>query len=178
MALTRAFLRGLGIEDSKIESIIEAHSETVNGLQAKISDAEKRAGTAGEKAEKLADVQRELDELKAGDYRAKYEKLSREVENGKARAAREKAVRAYYEGKQIRGGNLAIAMRGTNLDSVELDENGALKSTDALDELVAGDFAPLVGSRRTVASGSGMAGRSGGGGESASEIMNRLLRSC
>ncbi len=178
MALTRAFLRGLGIEDSKIESIIEAHSETVTGLQAKISDAENRAGAAGEKAEKLAAVQRELDELKAGDYRAKYEKLSREAERGRTRAAREKAVRAYYEGKQIRGGNLAIAMRGTDLDSIELDEHGALKSTDTLDELVAGDFAPLVGSRRTVASGSSLGGRSGGSGESASEIMNRLLRSC
>ena len=36
MALTRSFLKALGIEEEKIGEIINAHSETVSGLKAEI----------------------------------------------------------------------------------------------------------------------------------------------
>lgn len=45
MALTRKFLAALGIEDDKADGIIQAHSDTVNGLKDEIekykADAEK-----------------------------------------------------------------------------------------------------------------------------------------
>ncbi len=36
MALTRKFLAALGIEDDKVDEIIQAHTETVNGLKDEI----------------------------------------------------------------------------------------------------------------------------------------------
>lgn len=80
MALTRKFLRAMGIEDEKIEQIIEAHSDTVDGLKNDIA-------TYKENADKLESVQKELDELKAkGDdgYREKYEKEHSDFEAYKA----------------------------------------------------------------------------------------------
>ena len=58
MALTRKYLKALGIEDEKIEQIIEAHTETVDGLK------NERDGFKAS-ADKLAEVQKELDGLKA-----------------------------------------------------------------------------------------------------------------
>lgn len=69
MALTRKMLKALGIEEDKIEQIIEAHTETVDALK----DEREKYRTA---AEKLPGVERELEGLKAsgGDWQAKYEK--------------------------------------------------------------------------------------------------------
>lgn len=109
-----------------------------------------------EKANKLDDVQKELDDLKAkGDdgYKDKYEKEHAAFEKYKAditakesRAAKEKAVRAYFEAQKITGANLNIAMRGVKdeITAIELDADGKIKDTAALDALVKGEFAGLV----------------------------------
>lgn len=146
MALTRRLLKSLGIEDEKADQIIEAHTETVDALK-KERDGYK------ESADKLADVQEELDGLKAGgDYKDKYEKEHKAFEEYKSgitaketRAAKEKAVRAYLTSKNITGGNLDIAMRGlsSEIDAAELDGE-KIKDTKPLDELIGGTFKGLV----------------------------------
>lgn len=148
MALTRRMLKALSIEDEKIDQIIEAHSETVDGLKDKLKAAE-------EKSNKLDDVQKELDDLKANkgdDYKAKYEAEKNAFAEYKAdqtaketKAAKEAAVKAYFEGKNITGTNLAIAMRGARdeIAGIELDGT-TIKDTSALDALVSGEFAGLV----------------------------------
>lgn len=154
MALTRAFLKSLGLDEDKVTSIIEAHTETVNGLKSEKADLEEKLTTAQKDGETLKTVQKELDDLKKDDYKGKYESeksahdaLKDSIQKDKDHAAKEAAVKAFYEGKNIKAGNLTIAMRGTNLDKVELDETGKIKDTKDLDALVAGDFKPLVGAR-------------------------------
>lgn len=148
MALTRKLLKGMGLTDEQVDTIIEAHTDTVDGLKA---DLNKYKGDA----EKLPGVQRELDDLKAkGDdgWKDKHDAVKREFDNYKneqtakeTKAAKEKAVRAYFEGKHIEGANLNLAMRscGAEIDALELDGD-KIKDTKALDALVAGDFAGLV----------------------------------
>lgn len=148
MALTRKMLKAMGIEDEKIDQIIEAHSETVDGLKEKLKTAEEKAG-------KLDDVQKELDGLKAksgDDYKDKYEKEKKAFEDYKsevtakeAQAAKESAVRAYFEGKNITGANLSIAMRGCKdeIKAIELDGD-KIKDTSTLDALLSGEYAGLV----------------------------------
>ena len=160
MALTRAFLKSLGLDEDKATSIIEAHTETVNGLKSEKADLESKLAAAQKDGETLKTVQKELDDLKKDDYKGKYESeknahdaLKSSVQKEKDKVAKETAVKAFYEGKNIKGGNLTIALRGTNLDSLELDDKGQLKDTAALDALVAGDFKPLVGARVVDSSG-------------------------
>ena len=148
MALSRKSLKAMGMTDEQVDSIIEMHTETTDGLKA---DLAKYKGDA----EKLPGVQKELDELKAtknGGYKEKYETEHKAFEDYKAeiagkevKAAKENAVRAYFEGKNIKGANLNIAMRSSTaeIDAIEI-ENGAIKDTSALDALVSGDFAGLV----------------------------------
>lgn len=62
-----------------------------------------------------------------------------------ARAAKEAAVRAYYESKNITGKALEIAMKGsgTEIDALELAD-GQIKDYGPIDGLIGGVFAALV----------------------------------
>ena len=56
MALTRKFLRALGIEDDKVEEIIGAHLETVNPLKDERDNLK-------EQADHAAELQKQVDAL-------------------------------------------------------------------------------------------------------------------
>lgn len=153
MALTRKLLKGMGLTDEQVDTIIEAHTDTVDGLKADISKYKPDA-------EQLISVQKELDDLKAkgdGGYKAKYEKEHSDFEAFKAditskesKAAKEKAVRAYFESKNITGANLDLAMRGCSEEMAALEMDGdSIKDTKSLDALIAGTYKGLVSTQQT-----------------------------
>ena len=148
MALTRSLLKALGLNDEQISSIIEAHTDTITGLKDSLKTAE-------EKAKRFDDVEKELDELKSKgteDYKAKYEAEHTAFENYKSdvtaketKAAKETAVKAYFEQKGIKGKNLHAAMRGATKEIAEVEiENGKIKNKTVLDDLLKGDFEVFV----------------------------------
>lgn len=165
MALTRKFLKAMGIEDEKIDQIIEAHSSTVDGLKDQIDTLKTDAGSAEETKTKLADLQKQLDKANAAleaaknnGLQGKYDALKKEFEDYKAgvtaketKAAKEAAARAYYESKGIAGKALDIAMRGSGseIEALELAD-GKIKDAAALDALVKGDFSGLVSTTTTT----------------------------
>ena len=111
-------------------------------------------------AEKLTGVQNELDDLKAagdGGYKEKYEKEHSDFEAFKAdvtakesKAAKEKAVRAYFESKNITGSNLDLAMRGCGEEMAALVMDGdKIKDTTSLDALIDGAYKSLVYTEHT-----------------------------
>lgn len=151
MALTRKALKAMGIEEEKIDQIIEAHTEVTDALKAERDQFKANS-------EKLEEVQKELDTLKAqgdGGYKAKYEAektahdaLKQKIADDEANKAKEAAVKAYYESKNITDKNLKIAMRGTDLSKIEMAD-GKIKDTKVLDELIGGDYASLVSTTKT-----------------------------
>ena len=153
MALTRKLLKGMGLTDEQVDTIIEAHTDTVDGLKADVSKYKSDA-------EKLAGVEKELNDLKAigdGGYKDKYEKEHKAFEDYKAdvtakesKAAKEKAVRAYFESKNITGANLDLAMRGCGEEMAALEMDGdKIKDTKSLDALVDGTYKGLVSTTQT-----------------------------
>lgn len=148
MALTRKLLKGMGLTDEQVDTIIEAHTDTVDGLKADVT----RYKTD---AEKLKAVQKELDELKAaGDdgFEAKYNAEKKafadykaEVTAKEAKAAKEKAVRAYFESKNITGANLDLAMRGCGEEMAAIElADGKIKDTASLDALIGSTYKGLI----------------------------------
>ena len=153
MALTRKLLKGMGLTDEQVDTIIEAHTDTVDGLKADVSKYKADA-------EKLPGVQKELDDLKtAGDggYKEKYEKehsafeaFKSDITAKQTKAAKEKAVRAYFESKNITGANLDLAMRGCGEEMAALEMDGEkIKDTKSLDALVDGTYKGLVSTTQT-----------------------------
>lgn len=151
MALTRRSLKAMGLTEEQVESVVEMHSDTVDGLKAELN-------TYKADAEKVPALQRELDALKAADnssweeqynaLKAEHEAYKAEVEAKETQAAKENAVRAYFASRNIEGANLNLAMRssGAEIAAVELDGD-KIKDTSALDALIAGDYAGLVTSK-------------------------------
>lgn len=155
MALTRKLLKGMGLTDEQVDTIIEAHTDTVDGLKADVSKYKADVSKYKSDAEKLPDVQKQLDDLKAagdGGYKEKYEKEHSDFEAYKSgitakesKAAKEKAVRAYFESKNITGANLDLAMRGCGEEMTALEMDGEkIKDTKSLDALIEGTYKGLV----------------------------------
>ena len=153
MALTRKLLKGMGLTDEQVDTIIEAHTDTVDGLKEQVN-------TYKADAEKLPNVQKELDDLKAagdGGFKEKFEKEHSDFENFKktiqekeTKAAKESAAKAFFESKGITGNSLEIAMRGSSAEIAALDLDGEkIKDSSALDALVNGTFKALVSTTTT-----------------------------
>ena len=132
-------------------------------------------------AEKLPSVQKEVDDLKAagdGGYKEKYEKehsafeaFKTDITAKESKAAKEKAVRAYFESKNITGANLDLAMRGCGEEMAALELDGEkIKDTKSLDALVDGTYKGLV-SKQTVRFDTGARFNGGGKPMTKDEIM-------
>lgn len=134
MAITRKLLKGMGLTEEQQDTIIEAHTDTVNGLKA---DVDRYKADA----EKLPGVQKELDDLKGkGDdgYKEKYESEHKAFEDyktsvaaEKTTAAKEKALETALKKIGIADKRIATVAKMAKadgfLDALELDENGAAK---------------------------------------------------
>ena len=149
MAFTRKMLKAMGIEEEKIDQIIDAHSETVDALKAD-RDAYK------EDASKLAAVQKELDELKAkGDdgYKAKYEAekaahdaLKADIAAKETKKAKTDAYRELLKGANIDEKRIATILRAEapTIDKIELDADGKIKNAEQYTENIKSDWADFV----------------------------------
>lgn len=145
----------MGIEDKQVESIIEAHTETVNGLKAE-RDRYK------EQAEKVPDLQKQLEEAQAAsngdEWEQKYTEEHQAFEDFKAQVATEKAdaeKAQAYRGMLMAAGidpkRIDAIMRVTDLSGVEM-EDGKLKEAGKLEEAAKEEWADFV--VKTVTKGS------------------------
>jgi hypothetical protein len=138
----------MGLTDEQVDSIIEMHTETVDGLKDKLKAAEAKAAD-------YDDVVKERDDLKAksgDDFKKKYEDehkafaaYKKDVESKATMEAKQKAVGAYIESKGFIGVNREIAMRALKdeINAAELDGE-KLKDTAAIDALIGGALKSLA----------------------------------
>ena len=156
MALTRRMLKAMGISDEQVDEIIAAHTETVDALK------EQRDAYKAD-AEKLADVQKQLDKATADleaagkdAYKVKYEALKEEFEGYKteqtkkeSHAAKEKAYRALLQEAGVSEKRLESVLRVSDVDSVELDDKGTIKGADKLTESIKSEWADFITTTQT-----------------------------
>ena len=122
MALTRSMLKGMNLTEEQVGAIIDAHKETVDALK------EQRDNYKAD-AEKLADVQKELDDIKNGeDYEAKYKAMEKEFAEYKAAvagketlAAKQAAFRKLLSAENIPDKFHDRIVKMTDFDTVEMD---------------------------------------------------------
>lgn len=133
MALTRKFLSALGIESDKVDEIISAHTETVDGLKEQLKQYEADA-------KKLPGVQAELDQLKqaakdSGDYdklKKDFDDYKAEVQEKETRAAKEAALRKVAKDAGLTEAGITKAVKYADWASIELTDNGELKDAKAM----------------------------------------------
>lgn len=149
MSITRKMLKGMGLTDEQMDSVLEAHAETLNEIKAE-RDRYK------EDAERLPGVQKQLDDLKAdgdGGYKAKYDAEHKAFETYKAEVAEKAAVeekktlyRAALKAAGVDEKRFDAIVRATDLSAVAV-KDGKLEDEKAVGEAIKrdwGDFIPAT----------------------------------
>ena len=141
----------MGLTDEQVDTIIEAHVDATDGLK---SDMEKYKADA----EKLPGVQKELDDLKktVGDggetvSKAEHDRLQKEYDDYKSkitardeRAAKETAYRELLKEAGIDPKRIDAIVKITDIDGIELAEDGKIKDADARTETAKTEYADFV----------------------------------
>lgn len=142
MALTRKMLKEMGIADETAEEIIRAHAESIDALKGYKADSER-----------LSEVSAELDEVKKseGDYRLRFEELEKSYEGFKGEVLRENTDRKKREGlaKIIRSCMIPEncvdpIVKVTDLDTLELSEDGGIANEDAVRSGIAQNWSAFI----------------------------------
>lgn len=133
MALTRKFLKALEIDGDKADQIIEAHTETIDGLRTSLDAAQADANKLPEIQKQLEAVQADLEAVKKDSYKVKYEAIKEDFDAYKAeqtqkeaRAAKETAFRALLKAAGVSEKRMESVLRVSDVDSVELDDKGKI----------------------------------------------------
>ena len=149
MALTRKYLKSIGLTEDQIEGIVEEHIATVNDLK-------ETANKYKADADKLPTVQKELDDLKAagdGGYKEKYEaeakaykEYKQQVESEKETARVDADVLAMCKEAGItREKALHLIVKDFDRSKIERDKDGKITNRDKLLAMVKTDYADFVG---------------------------------
>lgn len=153
MSLTRKALATMGIEDDKIDQIIEMHTGVTTELKTELDKAKAEA-------EKLPTVQKELDELKAeiakqGDnpfevkYNAlkeEYDKYKQDIETEKTKAKKTEAFKTALKNAGVSEKRIdSVARVSTGvIDGIEFDDDGNVKDSDKLTENIKKEWADFI----------------------------------
>lgn len=152
MALTRPLLKAMDIDDDKIDQIINAHTETVNALK------DQRDQFKAD-AEKLPEVQKQLDSLKQaaddGGYEAKYNTEHQAFEDYKAQVTAEKVAAektGLYRQLLLDAGipekQADAIIRITDMNSIVV-KDGKLDNKDQLTEGIKSEWGSFIVQQKT-----------------------------
>lgn len=153
MAFTRKFLSAMGIEADKVDEIINAHIEVVDGLKEERDNFKKDA-------EKLADVEKELTKAKEklakngeGETVSKedYDNLKKEYDDYKAditakntRTEKENAFRELLKSVGVSEKRFNAIIKVSDIDGLELDKDGKIKDAEKHTESVKSEWADFI----------------------------------
>lgn len=141
MALTRKSLAVMGIEEDKIDEIINLHSETVNGLKAEIDkykeDAEKYQETSKklEKAEKdlksyEKNAEKDVFKVKYEELKSDFEAYKKDIADKESKSTKLNACREMLKEIGISDSRIDKILKVTDVDSIEFDEDGSVKDRE------------------------------------------------
>ena len=141
MALTRKFLEALGIEQSKIDEIISAHTEVTDSLKADRDSYKEKAEKYDETKTELDKAKSELEKVNKDEYKTKYESLEAEFNKYKTDIAekevkvkKEEAYKKMLKEIGVNEKSISAILKVKDLSSLKLDDKGNIVDVDTLKE--------------------------------------------
>lgn len=155
-SLSRKFLSSIGIDDEKADLIIEKHTEVITEIK---DDRDKYKA----EAEKLPDIQKQLDEYKQAaqnaskdTYKVKYDALKEDFDNFKAdiakketTAKKETAYRELLKSAGVSEKRIPAVLKVSDVDAIEFDDDGKIKGADDLTKTIKSEWADFIEVRKT-----------------------------
>lgn len=150
MSLTRKMLKAMGIEDEKIDQIIDAHTETVDALKEQRDQYKTDAEKLPEIQKKLDTATEQLESAGKDSWKVKYDALKEDFESYKAdqtaketRSAKEKAYTELLKAAGISEKRISAVLKVSDVDAVELVD-GKIKDADKLTESIKTEWADFI----------------------------------
>lgn len=153
MALSRKFLSAMGIEADKIDEIINAHAESVDGLKGEKDSYKAKAEAYESEHKKVADLQKEIDGLKEStkeSYKVKYEALKEEfgeykkgIEVEKARGDKVNALKGLLKEIGVSEKRIDAVVKVSDVDAINL-KDGVIDGADELKKSLADEWADFI----------------------------------
>ena len=151
MAFTRKMLKAMGIEEEKIDEIIDAHREVTDALK---EDRDKYKADA----EKLTEIQKKYDDLKNevdgkedDPYKEKYEKEHKDfedykktVEGERTKANKTQAYKELLKQAGVSDKRIDSILKVTAIDEIELDDEGNNKDSDKVVENIKSEWSEFI----------------------------------
>lgn len=146
-------LKAMGIEDEKIDQIIDEHAESVNALKPQRDEFK-------EAADKADGYKKELDALKAkgegaDEYEEKYKAAVKNLEDYKARVEGEKAAaekrglyRELLKSAGVDPKRIDTVLKVSDLSGVTV-KDGAIEGADDLTESIKSDWSDFIAVKTT-----------------------------
>lgn len=152
MALTRKMLKAMGIEDEKIDQIIEEHTESTDALKQQRDEYKAKA-----EAKATASTEPKPKDPEPGDgYKAKYDAEKKAFEDYKANIAAEKAEahkRAKYRELIVKAGvdskRVDSVLKVSDLSEIKV-KDGAIEGADDLVKSIKEDWADFIPTTQKV----------------------------
>ena len=154
--LTRKFLAGLGITEAQVDAIIEGHEESIAGLKAKIDEYKTKESKS---TEKIASLEKDLEDAKnlaiekegKNPWKVKFEALKEECDGYKTeeqkkavKANKENAYKALLKASGVAEKRIGAVLRVSDIDSLELGEDGKFKNNDDLVKKIKEDWSDFI----------------------------------
>lgn len=145
-------MKSMGIDEEKIDAIIDEHTSVVEPLKAYKADADKLA----EVQKKLEKAEEDLEAAKKDSWKDKHDAVKKEFDDYKAeqsrkesRATKERACRELLKEAGIAEKHLDKVLKVYGVDEVELDESGKIKDADARTAAVKTEFDSFIQTTQT-----------------------------
>lgn len=155
MALTRKFLKALGIDEDKIDEIIAAHGDTVTALKEEIEQAKQAADGLDAITKERDRYKQDYEALQktsgdAAKVQAEYDAYKAQVERDKTAAKKGAALDAVLKKAGVERESFRAQLRkGWDMDTVELEQDGKVKDEAALLSRIKADYPDFIGTVNT-----------------------------
>lgn len=182
MSLTRKDLKAMGIDEEKIDVIVEKHRETVDALKAEVEGLKDKASDYDAVCKERDELKKAVEDGNKDSYKVKYEAIKEDFEKYKSdisaketKTAKETAYRALLKECGVSEKRIEAVMRVSDIKALELDDKGKVKNSSDIKKSIKEEWADFIVSEDKIGANTpNPPSNNGGNGakyESKAEIM-------
>ena len=149
MAFARKNLKAMGLEDDTVDAIIDMHREVVDGIKEKADKYKADADKLAEAEKTIEDLKKQVESVDS--YKEKYEKehkdfeaYKKNIDAEKTKAKKSEAYKAVLKEAGVSEKRYDAILRLTDLDKVELDDEGKIKDSAKVVEDVKKEWSDYI----------------------------------
>lgn len=150
MALTRAFLKGMNLTDEQVSAIIEAHTESIDGIKADRDKYKAEAKEVADLKEKLKGFEGADDwQKKFTDEHKAFEDYKKDIANKEKLATVQTAYKALLKESGVDEKRIDSIIKVTDFNDMKLGEDGKFEKLEELTKKIKEDWSGFIVEKRT-----------------------------